>query len=233
MPTPNDALNYAKRFLGNVPLDDANLKLRLLDDAHKMLWMADNWPWTVASLEVVTLVNDQQEVDLANTYTDFLSLQHAYIVASNGQTKDDLRVASVLPVTTILKGRPVQVQYVAGSPNKLRFFPVPTGYASLPTSQVPKVLGIYKKKSATIDNTSAAADYTTTAGVPTDYFWVYQEIILLKGYEFTHDPRLGAVQIGPNGTVYSGQYAVVQDALAAIRRNEEKFFTTLGEIVNG
>lgn len=233
MSTPNDAINYVKRFLGNVPVDDTALKLRLLDDAHKLLWMADNWPWTVASLEVVTLVNDTQDVNLVNTYTDFLSLQHAYMISGNGQTKDDLRVASVLPVTTSLKGRPTQVQYVAGSPNKLRFFPVPTGYATLPTTQVPKVIGIYKKKSALIDNTSAAADYTTTSGVPADYFWVFQEIVLLKGYEFTHDPRLGSVQVGPQGTVYSGQYAVVQDALAYIRRNEEKFFTTLGETVNG
>lgn len=231
MPTPNDALNYAKRFLGNMPLDDTTIKLRLLDDAHKKLWMAKPWSWTVASLEVVTLVNDQQDVNLVTDYSALLQGLLQVKIINDGKP-NDISIASVLPVTTIIKGRPSQVAFVSGSPQKIRLLPVPTGYATLPASQVPKLIATYKKKSPVIDGTSTATSFSTTTGMDDEWFWVYQEIVLLKAFQFTHDPRLGSVQVGPNGTVYSGQYAVVEAAIAEMWSHEDRFFNTLGESVN-
>lgn len=234
MPTPNDAMAYAKRFVGNMPIDDSTIKFRILDDAHVKLWMAANWSWTLGALEVVSLTNDTQEVNLAGAYTDFLGLVHASYVGSGGQeTKGDIAISAILPVTTIITGRPTQIMYVPGTPNKVRFLPVPTGYATLPVSQVPKVLAIYKKKRTEIVTGNAGNSYLTTSGVPDEWFWVYQEIVLLKAYQFTHDPRLGNVQTGPNGVAYTGQFAVVEAALAAMRANEEPLLDSLGKEING
>jgi hypothetical protein len=232
MPTPNDALNYAKRFMGNMPLDDATIKLRILDDAHKKLWMAAPWSWTLAPLEVVQINNDTQDHVLSGAYADLLGLVHVSI--TNGQEKNDLAISAILPVTTVIKGRPSQVQYVSGTPSKLRLLPVPTGYPVNPTTALqPKIISIYKKKSATIDTTAAGNDYTTTSGVPAEWFWVYQEIVLLKAFQFTHDPRLGSVSVTPNGIQFTGQYAAVEAAIAEMRRNEEKLLSTLGEEIHG
>jgi hypothetical protein len=169
MASPQNALDYAKRFVGRVPLDDTEIKLRLLDDAHKKLWMSAPWRWTVATGEIVSLVNDTQDYNLA-ALTDFLYISQASY--TNGQEKNDLVVASVLPVvTTQLKGRPSQVSFVEGSPQKLRFLPVPSGYA---TGTTPKVLWVYKKQAVDIAAGNVSSDYNTTFGIPDEWFWVYQ-----------------------------------------------------------
>ena len=230
-PTPNDALNYAKRFIGNIPLDDSTIKLRLLNDASKKLWMAAPWSWSLGSLEVVSLANDSQDVNLVGAYTDLLGLIRADLIAASGEPKS-LGVSAILPSTTIVRGLPNKLQYIAGSPNKVRLLPVPTGYSTLPVTQVPKILATYKKKHAEIDATKAGQSYLTNFGVPDEWFWVFQEIVLLKAYQFTHDPRLGAVQVGPNGVQFSGQFASVEAAIAEMRRNEEQLFGNVGEVVN-
>jgi hypothetical protein len=48
VPTPANALAYAKRFVGNLPIDDSAMKYRVLNWAHNKLWMAAP-PSTIAS----------------------------------------------------------------------------------------------------------------------------------------------------------------------------------------
>jgi len=225
MPTPQDALNYAKRYVGNMPVDDTETKYRLLDDAHAKFWMAAPWRWTLGSLEVVTVVNDQQDYDLAGTYTDLLYVVHAAI--TEGETRNDLSVAAVLPSTSVLKGIPKSLQYIAGTPNKIRLLPVPTGY---PTTAMPRILGTYKKKYTEITAANYTSNYETTFGIPAEWFWVYQEIVLLKAMQFAHDPRLGGVGFGGNVS-YSGQYGAVEAAIQEMRMAEKKFFDSLGMVV--
>jgi hypothetical protein len=204
MASPQNALDYAKRFVGRVPLDDTEIKLRMLDDAHKKLWMAAPWRWTVATGEIVSLVNDTQDYNLT-ALTDFLYISQASY--TNGQEKNDLVVASVLPaVTTQLKGRPSQVSFVDGSPQKLRFLPVPSGYAA---GAAPKVLWVYKKQAVDIASGNVSSDYNTTFGIPDEWFWVYQEIVLLKAYQFTNSPKTGGVTVANGAVQYSGQFGVV------------------------
>lgn len=232
MPAPDDAIAYAKRFIGNLTVDDSTIKLRLLDDSHRKLWMAAPWSWTLGALEVVSLTNDAQDVSLSGAYTDLLGLVDVVMFGQGGkETPIPLAPAANLPVTTAIKGQPSKVQYISGSPNKLRLLPIPTGYSSAPTLQIPKITGTYKKKATAIDNTTTADEYSTL-GIPDDWFWVYQEIVLLKAFQFTHDPRLGSAQVGPNGIVYTGQYAIVEAGIAEMRRNEEKLFGPLGEVIN-
>jgi len=224
-PTADDALNYAKRAIGNAPFDDASIKLRALNDATCQLWLAAPWQWTVGQLEEVTLVNAQQDVSLAGTYTDFLNLLNVHV--TDGQTKKDLVVAATLPSTTSLNGTVSQAAYIAGSPNKLRLYPIPAGY----TSNAMKVNAIYKKTAPVIDGTTESQSYKTLTGMHDEWFWVFQEIVLLKAYEFVKDPRTGTITAGPQGIQKNGQYAKVADAIAAMMQGEEKFLKTLGDQV--
>jgi hypothetical protein len=223
-PTADDALNYAKRWVGNAPIDDANLKLRLLNDATCMLWMAAPWQWTVNAVEETTVTNAQQDISLAGAYADLLNLIHMHW--TDGQVKKDLQVASTLPSTASLNGTVSQVAYIAGSPNKLRLYPVPAGYGS-----GTKIVGYYKKIAPVIDVSNEGNSYSTVTGGHDEWFWVFQEIVLLKAYRFIKDPREGAVQVGPQGTAYTGQNAVVQAAISSMMAGEEKFYKTLGEVV--
>ena len=222
-PTPDDALNYAKRFIGNQPVDDTTIKLRLLNDANCQLWMAAPWQWSVGVFEEVGIINNQQDFTVG-TYTTFLNFLHAHW--TDGQTKKDLQIAAALPSTTSINGSISQIAYIAGSPNKVRFYPVPAGYASNT-----KVNALYKKTAPVIDGTNEATSYNTTTGVHDEWFWVFQEIVLLKAYQFTKDAREGTVQAGANGIQYTGQHAKVQAAIAAMMQGEEKFWKTLGEQV--
>jgi len=222
MPTPQAALDYAKRFVGQLPVDDAAIKLRVLNDAHAKLWMAAPWRWTVESLEVVTVVNDQQEYDLEE-HEDFLFLVSSKI--TDGESIHDLIPCSTLPVTNVFKGLPRQVQYVKGEPDKLRLFPVPTGY-----SNPPKILSVYKRKLTPLSEENIDEDYSNL-GIPDEWFWVYQEIVLLKAMQFAHDPRLGGVTYSEGKAAYTGQHGVVEAVIDEMRRAEEKFFDSLGMVV--
>ncbi len=229
--TPNDAMSYAKRFVGNGPVDDTALKYRILDDANRRLWMADNFRWNTGNTEIVTLLEDTQDVNIVSALTDFQFLTVAKLITSETTgdiTEIDLKIAQILPATTILKGTPRTVSYIVGTPQKMRFFPVPHyGGAAMP-----KVLGWYKKKAVEITSANAGSDYETTTGVPSDWFWVYQEIVLLKAYLFLRDPRAGTVTVQGSQIQYNGQYGVVEEALTQMRTSEKKIFTTLGEEVH-
>jgi hypothetical protein len=248
MPTPQDALNYAKRMCGNMPVDDANLNPRVLDDANKALWMAAPWRWTIAPLEVVTLVNNQQDYSLA-AHTDLLFLVQSSI--TDGEQRSELQVSANLPSTPSapfpIVGKVQRVSYVPGSPQKLRTFPVPSGY---PTTAMPSLLTWYKQLAPTVSGPNQATDYTTltattggggtNVGFPGEFFWVYREMVLLYAYQFTHDARLGGVafenavdKTGQNvaTTKYSGQYAVVHDGIQQMKIAEKKFFDSIGNEV--
>ena len=222
--SPSDALAYAKRFVGHLPIDDTDTKYRLLDDASKKLWMAAPWRWTIGTLEAVTLVNDTQDISLANTYTDLYALLAAFL--TDGSDKKDLIVTGVLPTVINVKGEPSQVAYISGTPNKLRFLPFPTGYTVVPT-----VIAVYKKIHTDITLSNFETD--GAAGVPDEWFPVYQEIVLLKAFQFSHDPRLGSVGVGANGIQFTGQYAVVEAAIQEMRQKEKKYLGALGVEVNG
>jgi hypothetical protein len=175
-------------------------------------------------LEAVTLVNDAQDVSLAGAYTDLYYPLSAFL--NDGNDKKDLIISGSLPVVTTVKGEPSQVSYISATPNKLRFLPMPTGYTTLPL-----VTSVYKK----IHTDIAAGNYATdlAAGCPDEWFWVYQEIVLLKALQFAHDPRLGTVGVGPQGVQYTGQYAVVEAAITEMRMREKKYLGAMGVEVNG
>jgi hypothetical protein len=233
---------------GNMPVDDSNLNPRVLDDANKALWMAANWRWTIAPLEVLTIVNTQQDYSLAS-HPDLLFLVNSSI--TDGEQKSELIVTANLPAIPSnppIVGKVQRVSYVPGSPQKLRTFPVPSGY---PNAAMPSLFTWYKQLAPTISPTNIATDYSTitqttggsgtNVGYPQEFFWVYREMVLLYAYQFTHDARLGGVafensvdpKTGQNVATakYSGQYAVVQDGIQQMKTAEKRFFDSIGNEV--
>lgn len=224
-PAPQDAINYAKRWVGNAPIDDANLLYRVLNDAQCQLWMAAPWQWTIGTLEEATVVNGSQDISLVGSYANLLNLLH--VNWTDGQSKKDIQIASTLPSTSSITGTVSQVAYIAGTPNKIRQYPAPAGYAT-----GTKLNGVYKLTAPVINaGNIATALSTINVGSHDEWFWVFQEIVLLKAYKFIKDPREGTVQVQAQGTVYTGQHAVVQAAIAAMMAGEEKIYKTLGEVV--
>lgn len=221
MPTPNEAMEFAKRFIGRMPVDDAEIRYRILDDAHRRLWTAAPWRGTIASLDQVQLVNDQQSYNITAA-SDFQYLVRATV--HDGQNPFELTIEPSIAITDKLKGRPERVA-MEGT-NVLRFLPVPKGYTTGPT-----VISLYKKKATAISAANAGNEYSLL-GIPDDWFWVYQEIVLLRALQFANSPRVGNVSVASNGAVqYSGQYAAVEAAINEMRTKEPMYLTVTGEKV--
>jgi hypothetical protein len=202
MASPQNALDYAKRFVGRVPLDDTEIKLRLLDDAHKKLWMAAPWRWTISVGQTLTLVSGQHIYPLSPVPTDCLYPVSAYI--TDGVEKYDLLVSPVFDHVPLV-GRPslMRLTSTTQTNNTVLVNPAPV------TSQNTQLLlWHYKKTAVPVTSANVAGEYILL-GVPDEWFWVYQEIVLLKAYQFTNSPRLGSVTVANGNVQYSGQYGVV------------------------
>jgi hypothetical protein len=210
-----------------MPVDDTDINVRLLDDAHKALWMAHPFIWTVESLNVIPVVNGQQDYTLTPD-ANLLYLESCQLV--DAENKKDLIIASTIPLTNIITGPVTQVMYVS-DPQSLRLFPVPAAYPST----TPALVSIAKLKALNLTSGNISTDYSTLTGFRNEWFWVYQELVLLKAFTFTHDGREGAVGTDSTGqSKYSGQWAVAMDAIARMWASEKRIFSELGdEIQNG
>jgi hypothetical protein len=135
-----------------------------------------------------------------------------------------------LPVTaTTIKGQPSHISHQGGS--LLRVMPVPTGYDA---GTLPKVVSIYKKKPTEITVANEGSDYETTFGIPSVWFPVYEELVLLRAYQFATSPKAGSVVVNGGQVQYSGQAGVVEAAIQDMRVAEKKFLDSIGqEVRNG
>lgn len=230
MPTPLEALTYAKRFVGNVVIDATELKYRVLNDAWCKLWMAAPWSWSLnTDLLPLTLANSTGSYTVAAVTPTVLIARLESCKIYDGQDLNDLRVVprigAAWSTVTSAVGRPTHVSYnlVDASNSVWKVFPVPTGYVTLPT-----LLGILKLRAPEM-NITTAAQQVNEFGFPFEWFWVFQEMVLLKTYQFTNNPRLGSITVLPGGGVqYSGQYGVVAEAIAFMKDQELKYRETLG-----
>ena len=221
MATPQDAIDYAKRMVGRLPIDDASLLYRVLNDAHSRLWMAAPWRWTVAHVDPITMVDNQTDYNLTSI-SDLHSL--VKVTVENGETPFDLKIVGSLPANvTSESSQPSQAAIVEGSPKKLRIAPVPVVGAS-----APKLVPLYKKTLTEIVSGNASTEFLTLTGTPNEWFWVFQELVLLKAYQFTNNPRAGNVQVANGQVVYNGQHGVAAAAIEEMKRVERKYWDALG-----
>lgn len=207
---PQQAFEYAKQFIKDMPLD--RVAPRLADDVHKIMWMAAPWRWTLGSMPVVTLTSSTQDYSVV-VPGDLLFLAEAY--ETDGVTAPrKLIIEPTLPTTVTLVGQPSRLALMAGS--LYRLSPKP----GTQPSTAPSIISLYKKVAPTI-----TASTMSTAGVQIfddEWFWVFQEGFLWKAYLYADDARAGGVTTNSRGEVqYTGQRAAFESALIFMKANEK------------
>ena len=209
--TPNQAYDAAKVYIRQMPLEDC--QYQILDDANKMIWMADAWRWTIGTLTNFDLVANTQDYNYAGSLSTYLYTWRAYVV--NGDNVQPLAVDPELPTTAVIKcGTPKRLAKVTGAAT-FRVFPVPGS----PLVGTWTVVQQFKKLAPTITSSNAG-----TAGaivMDDEWFHVYYEAVLYYAYKYAFDRRAGETQFDPSkGMVYTGQLGTVMAAIDRMRKHE-------------
>lgn len=208
--TPQEAFNYVKSYLKSMPL--SAISPEMLDQVSKRMWMAAPWRWTLGSLPATTILTNTQDYTIT-TPADFLYLINGFI-SDGANVYRNLIIEPQFPTDVKVVGNPSRISY-EGS-NVYRLFPKP---GNVPNSPAQQMILRYKKKAPLIDSNAM-----TQAGsliFDDEWFWVFCEGVLWKAFQWGDDNRAGAVTETPNGTQYTGQAAVFQDALKFMAAHEK------------
>lgn len=205
---PIDAIEYAKRFVKDMPLED--VQWRILDDVSKYLWMAAPWRWTLGLVGQILMLNGQQDYTLA-VPADFLYPIYAYY--GDGTSPNMyLEIEPKLASTVIQQGNPTRLSY-EGS-NTWRLYPNPVISGT-------KVINIFYKKIAPVLTPKNIYDQNVLI-LDDEWFWVYEEGVLWKAYLYADDPRAGSAQMDSRGQwQYSGKRADFESAIQKMREREK------------
>lgn len=218
--SPDDAIAYAKRWVGNLPVDDTALKLRLLNDASNMLHMWALWDWSVGQFDQLAVVNDQQDYTISDP-GDVLYPVKGEIRSADDQEVIELTPVASIPADTNIKGS-VPNRFSLAAATTLRVAPCPASF-----SGTNEILSWYKKANTVITSGNTATPATLLFG--DEWFWVYQEIVLAKALSFAHDPRAGGFQIGERGVGASGQWGNAVAGLTFMTQREKLLVQPIGE----
>lgn len=207
---PIDSLNWAQGYIKNMPL--YRLQKEILNDAAKYFWRAAPWRWTLGSMPVVSLTNNNQEYAVTLP-ADFFYIEQANLIESNKITKE-LEVVPFIPLEGVKYGQPGQISVLgSGASGFYRVAPVPSGYVSFP-----QITGIYKKEYTELTETTIYSPGTLI--FPDLYTDVFRACVLYYAYLYADDTRAGNVQFGGKNSTYTGQRAVMEAAIQEIRERE-------------
>lgn len=208
---PIRAINYAAEFVQQLPVTRENIRLRIMDDAAKLIWMAAPFRWTVGALTPTSIVNDVDEVTISGSIpADFLKILWAGLMSPT--EVQDLVVVPNLPDGGNFKGQPKRVTFVSGS--IIRLFPTPTAY-----NPVPLFVATYKKKHTEI--TAANEDDADTLVMDDEWYFVYEAWVLYWAFVYAEDPRAPA------------QFQLATFLLAMMKEIENPGINFYGEEVKG
>lgn len=180
------------------------------------MWMAAGWRWTLANVTPFNLVAATSDY----TYTvpaDFLYLYSAATVdTALTQTPRELYVEPYIISGGKTTGLQTRISLIKGSPNKLRLTPVPT---ATPGGVTLQVIGLYKKIAPVI---TATTMYTAGVQIFDDeWFWVYNEGVLWRAYQYSDDARAGTITLDNSGKYqFTGQRAAFETALEQMKDRE-------------
>ena len=205
---------FAKRMIGDAPLDDSNLELRVLNAASNIIHMGAAWRWSVGSLTAEAIVNDQKDYDFTGSGSDLLYLLPSKLVHQGGKV-DLLSPVAVIPNETTTVGVPNQISIVDAT--HFRLYPTPTGFSS----PLPNVYALYKKQNTVITNANKST--AATLLFPDEWFFVFEQACLLFAYNFINDPRGGNAGFSAGQGSYSGQWGVVMSLIAYMVEREKPF----------
>jgi len=191
-------------------VDETALQARILDDANKWFWMEDGWRWTTASLNNIALSSSTQDYAYGTTLpTDYLYTHQAYL--ADGDQMRGLKIASSLPSTAVVVGRPSAICKITG--DNFRVWPKPGVL-----SNTNALVQIYKKTAPTI--TSLNVNTGGTLVFDDEWFPVYLEIVIWYLMRYAYDDRAGAAQVEDGKIVYAGQLGLIKSMIAEMRRRD-------------
>lgn len=204
----NDAFDWVKFMVKNMPLE--TVKLRLMQDVLSIMWMAAPWRWSVGTLNTVTLNGAQ---DYPYSYpNDFLYLLSAYITDGKS-TYIDLHVEPDLPVAGLV-GQPSRICVIPPQGN-LRLYPGPN---SFPNPHY--LITLYKRMAPVLTNGNIAG--VGTQLFDDEWYWVFEEGVLWKAYQYADDARAGSATMTSDGKYqYTGQRGVFEAALVQMKEREK------------
>lgn len=208
---PNTAFDNAKTYIRKMPLQD--VQYQILDDANKLIWMADSWRWTIGSLPNFNLTSNTQDYT-ATEPADFLYTTKAYV--TDGNKSQPLRVEPAISTTEVLTGGWPEMISRSGT-NTFRVFPK---VGSLATGDVVTVVQLYKKTAPLIDVSNAATGGALV--MPDEWFHVYFAAVLYYAYLYANDSHAGGPQYNASSkeTIYVGQLGVVMSMIEGMRARE-------------
>lgn len=206
---PSDAFDFAKIYVKNSRLDD--VKVRILDDVNKYMWMAAPWRWTIGSMPDIVLAANTQDYPISKP-ADFLFLQEAYVIDGSTAPRP-LIVEATLPTLTRYVGQPSRVAVVGST---VRISPVPGSFTGNLTNHV-----VSEYKIVAPDITSGNAGTPGAQVFPDSWFWVYQAGVLWRSYLYADDDRAGNVTFAEGKVQYTGLRADFEAGLQTMRQTEK------------
>lgn len=238
--TPLEALSFAKRFIKNFKIDDSDLKIRILNAASNRLHLFAPWDWSIAQLSL-----DSPEIaNGTSTYAytaaspdDYFKLIRAQVYSSNSNRAGTIKIVHSLPSQDRHNGTIEQIARIAGQDN-VRVYPTP----QYDSSDLPDLDVWYKLTNYEIVETGATGrqandDSATGLLFPDEWFWVYEELVLLYALRFSDDIKAGSASISDSGKgqriELTGQQAIAREALLFMASKEEMLLEGVGEVSNG
>lgn len=216
-----DAVDYAQRYIKNVPL--VPVMTKLINEVNQIIWMAAPWRWSVGSLPTFALAAATQDYTI-NYPADFLyAIDGTVIVATTtGGTGNmrDLRVVPVLPTAVGYEGQVNEISYPAAAAavgGLVRVSPKPAQITGTQT-----VLGLYKKSPTLYTN---ATIQTATFAGGDEWFWVLQSGMLWKAYEYADDDRAGNASIQGDRVQFSGARGIFEANIEMMKQREPLILT--------
>lgn len=219
--TPQQSLDYAKRMIGNLPLDDTEIKLRILNDAAMYLHLYAPWSWTVGQFASISLVEDQDDYTVSDPGNVMHLLRGDLMDPNGGRLQRHIWPRHGIPTDDSAKG-PVSHMELTSATN-IRLGPTPSGFKVGST-----LLVYYRKLPTTITdgNISTAA----TLDFPDEWHWVYNQLVLHQAKVFDAGKVDGVVRVDSQGRMeYTGDYAEREMALQYMRAREKPLKLDTGE----
>ena len=230
--TPLDALNFAKRFVMNMPLDDATIKIPILQAASDELHLYAPWRWTIGEFEKKDIANSTEDYTIS-AVTDALFGLGAELRFLEKERTERLEFVANLTAVGIHTGTPRKIYW--NGTTTLRLHPIPKG---LEATDLPKLISWYKLVNIRIQESGTETalvkndDNAAALRFGDEWFWVYRQLVLKHAYQFTSDPRLGSMQVDARGGVaLTGQMAVCEHLLRQMREKEKPLLFDIGEEV--
>ena len=209
---PFDAINFAKRYIKKMPIDDPVLVSRLLNDVSAQMWMAGPWRWTLGGFAANTALTSTTQDYTVTVPNDFLYLVDVYL--ADGASTRHLHIDPFLPATEIVQGLPSKAALIGAS--TLRLYPKP----GTQPSSAPSIVLTYKKQAPVI--TSSNMNTAGTQVFDDEWFWVFEEGVLWRAYQFADDQRAGNTTLTSDGKFEcTGQRGAFETALEEMKSREK------------